>query len=311
MIGKKEVSKLDIKQEVTNAVNNKPSSIIISDSKWRILVRNVLNAKNTMMIGATGTGKTSIVYEIAHMLNRPFFKIPLGATQDPRSTLIGNKEFIEGKGTVFIESDFVKAIQTPNSIILLDEFTRINHEAENILFTVLDHQRYLKIDEEGGRIVKVAEGVTFVATANIGSAYTATRFIDRASRDRFITIEMPFLTVDEEFNHLKDKFPDVKDSDITSLTRIASIVRDDYTKGGEVYGGELMSTRLTEDVTHSLSDGLSLRECLEEFVLPLFENEGGEDTPYLSFKALIDQELITSDEVKEDIKRTKNVFARN
>ena len=48
--------------------------------------------------------------------------------------------------------------------------------------TVLDGgQRYLRLDEaEGSPIVNVAEGVTFIATANIGNEYTSTRVMDRA-----------------------------------------------------------------------------------------------------------------------------------
>ena len=48
--------------------------------------------------------------------------------------------------------------------------------------TVLDGgQRYLRLDEaEGSPIVNVADGVTFIATANIGNEYTSTRVMDRA-----------------------------------------------------------------------------------------------------------------------------------
>lgn len=310
VLEKQAVENVDVKGNVLTLAKQKPSNMVISDINWKILVRNVLRAKNTMMIGPTGTGKTSIVYTIAEKLGRPFFKIPLGASQDPRSMLIGNTQFIEGIGTKFIEAEFVKAIQTENAIILLDEFTRINYEAENILFTVLDHQRYLKLDEVGGRIIPVAKGVTFIATANIGNAYTATRIIDRASRDRFITVEMPFLTPTEERDLLLARFPTVKEEDIVTLTRITATVRDDYKKGGEVYGGELISTRMAEDITSAIEDGLTLKECLESFVLPLFENEGGDATPYLSFKALMDRELPSTNSSNGGSARPKNVFKK-
>jgi MoxR-like ATPase len=95
--------------------------------------------------------------------------------------------FDQKKGTYFSESSFVQAIKTPNAVILLDELSRAHPDAWNILMTVLDQgQRYLRLDEaEGSPIVKVAEGVTFIATANIGNEYTSTRVIDRAILDRF------------------------------------------------------------------------------------------------------------------------------
>jgi len=120
----------------------------------------------------------------------------LGATQDPRSTLIGNTHYNKDSGTYFSESLFVNAIQQENALILLDELSRAHPEAWNILMTVLDYgQRYLRLDEaSGSETVKVAEGVTFVATANIGNEYTSTRVMDKALMDRFTIVEMDVLT---------------------------------------------------------------------------------------------------------------------
>jgi len=53
-------------------------------------------------------------------LDRPDFYFNMGGTQDPRATLVGNVHFDKAKGTYFSESLFVKAIQTPNAVILLD-----------------------------------------------------------------------------------------------------------------------------------------------------------------------------------------------
>ena len=58
----------------------------------------------------------------------------------------------------------------------------------------------------------MAEGVTFVATANIGNEYTSTRVMDKALMDRFIIVEMDVLTSDEEHGLLNYMFPHV-DSD--------------------------------------------------------------------------------------------------
>ena len=153
-----------------------------------------------MMTGPAGCGKTLAAKSLINGLDRPNFYFNLGATQDPRATLIGNVHFDKNKGTFFSESLFVKAIQTPNAVILLDELTRAHPDAWNILMTVLDYgQRYLRLDEQDGQsTIKVAEGVCFVATANIGNEYTATRQLDKALMDRFTVIEMDTLTDEEE-----------------------------------------------------------------------------------------------------------------
>ena len=77
--------------------------------------------------------------------------------------------------------------------------------------TVLDYgQRYLRLDEANGSdTIKVAEGVTFVATANIGNEYTSTRVMDKALMDRFTIVEMDVLTESDEASLLNMMFPSV------------------------------------------------------------------------------------------------------
>ena len=172
----------------------------MSPLKWKYLIRSAVRGKNIMMTGQAGCGKTLAAKSLVNALDRPNFYFNLGATQDPRATLIGNTHFDKSKGTYFSESLFVKAIQTPNAVILMDELTRAHPDAWNILMTVLDQgQRYIRLDEADGQAtIKVADGVCFVATANIGNEYTATRQLDKALLDRFTVIEMDSLTDEEE-----------------------------------------------------------------------------------------------------------------
>jgi len=142
----------------------KPEGLFIESLKWKYLLRSAVRGKNIMMLGPTGCGKTLAAQSLVKSLKRPDFYFNLGATQDARATLIGNTHFNKESGTFFSESAFVKAIKTPNAIILLDELSRAHPEAANILMTVLDQgQRYLRLDEAiDSPIVKVASGVTFI-----------------------------------------------------------------------------------------------------------------------------------------------------
>ena len=50
-----------------------------------------------MMTGQAGCGKTLAAKSLVNALDRPDFYFNLGATQDPRSTLIGNVHFDKRK----------------------------------------------------------------------------------------------------------------------------------------------------------------------------------------------------------------------
>ena len=180
----------ELMEFIQNSYSLKPKDLVINPLKWKYLIRSAVRGKNIMMTGPAGCGKTLAAKSLVNALDRPNFYFNLGATQDPRATLIGNVHFEKSKGTYFSESLFVKAIQTPNAVILLDELTRAHPDAWNILMTVLDQgQRYLRLDEQDGQAtINVAEGVCFVATANIGNEYTATRQLDKALMDRFVVI---------------------------------------------------------------------------------------------------------------------------
>ena len=121
---------------IHNSYSLKPRGLMMNELKWKYLIRSGVRGKNIMMTGPAGCGKTMAAKALVNSLDRPDFYFNLGATQDPRATLIGNTHFEKSKGTYFSESVFVKAIQTPDAVILLDELSRAHPDAWNILMTV-------------------------------------------------------------------------------------------------------------------------------------------------------------------------------
>ena len=266
----------------------KPKGLVMNSLKWKYLVRSAVRGKNIMMTGPAGCGKTLAAKSLINGLDRPNFYFNLGATQDPRATLIGNVHFDKAKGTYFSESLFVKAIQTPNAVILMDELTRAHPDAWNILMTVLDQgQRYLRLDEADGQAtIKVAEGVCFVATANIGNEYTATRQLDKALMDRFVVIEMDTLTDEEEHGLLTYLYPTVDSDVLHNVAKIAFMTRQEsLTDNPRISGG--VSTRTSVEIAGLLFDGFTLEESADITIYPQYDADGGVDSERTFVKQIV------------------------
>ena len=280
------------------AAELKPKMLFMPELKWKYLIRNILRGKNIMMTGAAGCGKTMAAKAAASSIDGySTFIINLGATQDPRTTLIGNTQYDTTKGTVFNQSPFVKAIQTPNTVVVLDEITRAHPEAWNILMTVLDPgQRYLRLDEAADApTINVADGVSFIASANIGNEYTATRMLDRAILDRFTIIEMDSLTKDEESTLLGMMYPSVSSELLGNVAEITAMTRDEVRSESPKLTNSL-STRTAVEIGSLLYDGFSLTEAAEIAIYPFFDSSGGAQSERVFMKQFVQKFVKTGEE---------------
>ncbi len=273
---------------IHSSYNLKPKGLMMTELKWKYLIRSAVRGKNIMMTGPAGCGKTMAAKAVVNSLDRADFYFNLGATQDPRATLIGNTHFDSKKGTYFAKSLFVEAIQTPNAVILLDELSRAHPDAWNILMTVLDYgQRYLRLDEaDGSDTIKVADGVTFVATANIGNEYTSTRVMDKALMDRFTIVEMDVLSEEDETSLLNYMFPHVDSVLLGNVAKIATLTRtESNSETARITSG--ISTRTTVELCGLLYDGFSLEEASEVSIYPQYDSTGGVDSERTFVKQIV------------------------
>ena len=295
---------METMQFIHSSYDLKPKGLVMSELKWKYLIRSAIRGKNIMMTGPAGCGKTMSAKALVNALDRPDFYFNLGATQDPRATLIGNTHFNAGEGTYFSESLFVQAIRTPNAVILLDELTRAHPDAWNILMTVLDqNQRYLRLDEKSdSETVRVAEGVTFIATANIGNEYTATRVLDKALMDRFTIIEMDELNDTEEHGLLEYMFPNVDKKMLNDVATIANLTRiEARNENPRISNG--ISTRTSIELTGLLYDGFELQDAADITIYPQYDATGGVDSERTFVKQIV-QKFIndgTSEELFDQV----------
>ena len=259
---------------LNTCTEKRPTSIFCEDLTWKFLCRSVLRGRNILLTGPTGCGKSQTAMAVAKAMDRTLFYVNLGATQDPRGTLIGNTHFSKDAGTFFNESAFVKAIQTPNTVVLLDEVSRAHPEAWNILMTVLDPgQRYLRMDEA-------------INTPTVKVEYTAVRVMDRALLDRFVIAEIPFLTPVEESQLMLQLYPSLNKAIANNLAEIAAQTRAEI-KSDNARIQTPISTRSVVEMAGLMTDGFSLTECAEVSIYPLYSQDGGLQSERTFVKQLV------------------------
>jgi MoxR-like ATPase len=188
---------------------------------FEVIKHNIEYGVNTMLIGATGTGKTEVISNIAQAFNLPLVIFDMGTMTDPVMGLVGTHVITVEDGVTkseFKRSRFSEIIQQPG-IILLDEISRAGAMANNLLFPCLDFRRELPMEYSfhDTAPVKIHEQCVFFSTANMGSQYTGTHKLDRALLDRFMLIEMDPIKKQDIMDTLSSEFPKLPKTKVEKL----------------------------------------------------------------------------------------------
>lgn len=239
--------------------------LCIPQRKWEFLCHTLYLKKYPFLLGPKGCGKSSVAMELADAMGLEYFAFDMGQAFKPKKMFLGGLIIGDEGKTMAIRSEFFKAFTSDKpTLIFLDELTRIPMVAANFLMTILDRRQSYLYDEDSGVRYDKGKEVLFVAAGNTGFAYVSTQRLDSAFEDRFIKIQLNYLTAEEEAALIMQRYPAVKNAAAAQLTGIARLLRQAEQKEALTVS---LSTRQVLDAAAYLQLGYSLREVVEEVIL--------------------------------------------
>jgi cobaltochelatase CobS len=194
-----------------NGTNVKVNPHFVHSSEYvkKFLVARKLN-KNLWVWGSAGTGKTETCEQIAAGLNCPATVISFGEETSLRD-LIGGKILSNGE-TPWQDGALVKAMRTPDMVIALDEVNMANPGVTAMMNHLLQKREI--VIAETGEVVKCAEGVMLIATANTAGGsdesglFAGSQTQNAATRSRFVGLKMTYMDAEHEQQIVLKRVPE-------------------------------------------------------------------------------------------------------
>lgn len=181
-----------------------------------------------LIIGETGTGKTSAVRTLAGKAQKPYRRVNLngGSTADE---LVG-RILLNKEGTFFQDGILTDAIRKGYWVVL-DEINAAGADVLFALHSLLDDDRMLVLSENDGEIVRPHEDFRLFATMNPSGDYAGTREVSKALMSRFpLVLTASYPKEKEEIEIIVERTG--LDSDIaSSLVKLANDCRTSYKDG--------------------------------------------------------------------------------
>jgi gas vesicle protein GvpN len=178
-----------------------------------------------LLIGDTGTGKTSFIRFLANKTNNGFRRLNLNGSTTA-DELVGHYVVDDkAKGMRWVDGVLLEAMKN-GYWLLLDELNAGLPEVLFVLQSVLDDDKFLVVAEHEGEIVHPHADFRVFATMNPSLEYAGTRDLNKALLSRFpIVIQTHYPDAIHEVEIIKSHVPKITDKDVNLMVRVAEDLR--------------------------------------------------------------------------------------
>lgn len=160
--------------------------------------------KNVLLKGPTGSGKTKLAEHVSAIFDQPMHAVNCSTDLDAEA-LLGFKTLThdeQGRTQItFIPGPIMKAM-TKGHFLYIDEINMAKPETLPLINGVLDHRRSIT-NPFTGDVISAHPDFRVIAAINEG--YIGTVPLNEALKNRFVTIDIPYLQGETLFQLLKSK----------------------------------------------------------------------------------------------------------
>ena len=154
------------------------------DINLEAIFYSIANNKPCLLIGETGTGKTSLIRHLASLTNQAYRRVNLNG-QTNTDDLIG-KWVIKNGSMRWIDGVLIESLRKGYWLVL-DELNSALPEVLFLLQSLLDDDKFVVITEKDGEVVRPHKNFRLFATLNPTASgnYVGTNELNRALMSRF------------------------------------------------------------------------------------------------------------------------------
>lgn len=240
-------------------------------------VRQAIQAgERTMLVGPTGCGKSQLVMALAKQAGANLMRVSLHG-EISAAELVGMYKINEERSMVFQPGPLIRAMQTPNTWLLLDEIDAAVPQVLFVLQSVLEDNPSLFVPELGETIT-ATNGFRIIATANtLGKGddtglYAGTNVLNEAFLDRFHCVfDVDYLEPAQEKKVILGRVPTLSPAVAERMIKAANDLRKAL-KDGTVY-----STFSTRRLIAWASKTAQLQDSKQASVYTVLNRVGPDD----------------------------------
>lgn len=265
------------------------TSLIGLEYEEKVLESVMKCGLSALLIGETGTGKTSLAKEIAKTLGKEVVRVNLDGGMTP-DELVG-RIMLKGSETYFEKGIVPKAMEK-GACLILDEVNACLPDTLFVLHALLEKPSRLLIPETGEEITP-SEGFCVIATMNPSHDYAGTKGLNPAFYSRF-GVTLRFKSVKGE-NLCMALASHVSTAPANHVAEVAWIIEEIEKHRQE----EKINTRVSirEGISALLlaEDGLTLDEAIDVSIISRLEkHEIGELSKSCGGRVKVKKEIATS-----------------